>query len=100
MKNPTTGIAINLTELTLHIKEVQTMQPEITPPFAYDAPMVLVEYVEGFTKWHSASDVVQLIGKISNTLRSKYGVTSFEIESAPKELEAGDIILKGLTYGS
>lgn len=71
---------------------------EIETVTADEIPEAMVVYPDGFRKWHQASDIVELMGKIGGTLRGRHGVVSYTIDSMPGNVEPGKIELSKLLY--
>lgn len=58
--------------------------------------MARVEYPDEFVKNHQADNGVHdLLGKITNQLRGRYGVSTFSILSLPPQVSAGEIYVFG-----
>lgn len=60
-----------------------------------------VVYPDGFVKNHQTETVEDLLGKVSNQLRGRYGVVKFDIDKVPGALKQDEVfILKGVEYGT
>lgn len=84
--------------MNIEVVRVETMQP-LTEPVPYDVPIVTVVYPDGYLKNYEAASITDLLAKIGNTLRYKYGAVSFDIASIPDDLAPSIIKLKGIIYG-
>ena len=56
-------------------------------------------YPGGFSREHQVKAVEDLLPRVINQLRGRYGVTEVTITKAPKELKAGEIIVMEVKNG-
>jgi hypothetical protein len=59
----------------------------------------LVEYPDGYRRFHQANDIITLLARISGQLKSRYNLTSFEFKDIPQGLTPDATIkIGGITY--
>lgn len=80
----------NATSISVVVLEVENQQ---------GMTIVKTQYPDGFVKNHNADTVEQLLGKITNQLKGRYGVASFSFDAIPSVLAGNEhILLKEITY--
>lgn len=67
-------------------------------PVPSENTVVVVKYPDGFVKHHQSNDIGDLIKKITNTLKARYNVVSFEFAAPPLFVEGHKIILTEVQY--
>jgi hypothetical protein len=59
----------------------------------------LVEYPDGYRRFHQAGDIITLLAKITGQLKGRYNLTSFEFKDFPQGLTPDATIkIGGITY--
>lgn len=57
-----------------------------------DDGLIRCVYPDGFVKHHQAESMEDLLGKIVNNLRARYGVWDVQFTGIPKDIAAGQVI--------
>ncbi len=58
----------------------------------------LVEYPDGYRRFHQAHDMIALLAKISGQLKSRYNLNAFEFKDVPQGLPSETINIGGIKY--